>query len=70
MSDQPADPISAELERALFKRFWTWLAAVSAFVVVIIAGFSVIAFSIHHFLIPQLIGTQRSTPTLTYLSFM
>jgi hypothetical protein len=37
------DPIPAELERALFKRFWTWLAIVGTIVIVVVSGFSVIA---------------------------
>jgi hypothetical protein len=39
----PVDPINAELERALFKRFWTWLAIVGSVVFVFVSGFSVIA---------------------------
>jgi hypothetical protein len=38
----PRDRIDAELERALFKRFWTWLVAVGSIVVVVVSGFSVI----------------------------
>ncbi|MGL3111925.1 hypothetical protein [Bradyrhizobium sp. BR 1432] len=37
------DPIPAELERALFKRFWAWLAIVGTIVIVVVSGFSVIA---------------------------
>jgi hypothetical protein len=37
------DPLSAELERALFKRFWTWLAVVGSVVIVVVTGFSVLA---------------------------
>ncbi|MBP0111062.1 hypothetical protein [Bradyrhizobium vignae] len=38
-----SDPIPAELERALFKRFWAWLAIVGTIVIVVVSGFSVIA---------------------------
>ena len=37
------DPLSAEVERALFKRFWTWLAIVGTVVIAVVSGFSVIA---------------------------
>jgi hypothetical protein len=42
-SVKEVDPIDAELERALFKRFWGWLAIVGTVVIVVVSGFSVIA---------------------------
>ena len=41
-TDRQTDPINAELERALFKRFWTWLAIVGSVVIIVVSGFSVI----------------------------
>jgi hypothetical protein len=40
------DPISAELERALFRRFWLWLGVVGSIVLVVVSGFSIIASSV------------------------
>lgn len=36
------DPISAEVERALFKRFWAWLGVVGSIVIVVTSGVSVL----------------------------
>jgi hypothetical protein len=36
------DPIDAELERALFKRFWTWLGIVGVFVMAAVTAISVL----------------------------
>jgi len=36
------DPISAELERALFKRFWSWLAIVGSIVIAAVTAISVL----------------------------
>ncbi len=58
-TDKQPDPISAEVERALFKRFWTWLAVVGTLVFVVVSGFSVIASQ----LITSLISDKVSAAT-------
>jgi hypothetical protein len=38
----PEDPLSAEIERALFKRFWVWLGIVGSVVIVAVSAISVL----------------------------
>jgi hypothetical protein len=41
-TSRAADPIDAELERALFKRFWTWLGVVGSIVIAAVTTISVL----------------------------
>jgi hypothetical protein len=56
ITPQP-DPISAELERALFKRFWSWLAIVGSVVIVVVSGVSVIVAQAVNYIVSERVDT-------------
>lgn len=59
------DPISADLERALFKRFWAWLGVVGSLMLVIASGSSFVALQIAPSLIEDKI--QETTDKIDLL---